>query len=205
MVTLREVQFLAPLMTVDNEVRETLLEIEEAGDGYVFEVRSKRVMESVWEISDSSGGGSWQKHAAGHLITERDSAGEGETALIDLEAIKARCPDIRDLDSKEEGSEEEGMVYFGPRWRNWKRFGSARMKDCCCWNWRNPMLGKRRGTGCIRRFWIRRRLSLIRILTPAVHISRYPTKPCAGKDLYRAGFTATAVSWKTVKRLPVRC
>jgi acyl transferase domain-containing protein/acyl carrier protein len=109
-VEISDVYFINPMMVGEGEERETRFILNKQSDGCEFTVQSR------------TGGGKdgWQKHAVGRIAAV-EAGHETEHVKHDIEAIIKRCDGKEMVFSKKEVKPREGILIFGPRWRNFER------------------------------------------------------------------------------------
>jgi len=101
--------FLSPLAVDDDGSREVGVVLARTAEGYDFRVQSRTP-----DVANPAA--AWQLHAQGRLTLSEVDA---ETpAAIDLAAIDARCPRLRETSPTGElRTKQEDHLRFGPRWR----------------------------------------------------------------------------------------
>jgi phthiocerol/phenolphthiocerol synthesis type-I polyketide synthase E len=110
---IHEAIFLVPLMVSEGDSKEAQLILEERGEEFEFQVRSKAGIVASGETR-------WQTHVMGKMTHMTDATPQWR----DVEAIRARCSVsevvITTEDIENSISREGGFLKFGPRWYSLK-------------------------------------------------------------------------------------
>ncbi|MCP5046021.1 MAG: SDR family NAD(P)-dependent oxidoreductase [bacterium] len=120
-ILIGDVYFLNPLMVGEGEEREARLSLKPVGSeegrrefNYEFQVQSRAAGRNPGT------GDAWERHAVGK-IRQADISPDRRRVQHNLEEIAARCAEQDIIVSKKDTVSHDGLLDFGPRWKNIRR------------------------------------------------------------------------------------